>query len=70
MHLAGRLPRRHRRQRALRTGWRLHHCGRCGSGTDWKEAFWGANYSRLVAIKQRHDPAGLFTVHHGVGSEI
>jgi FAD/FMN-containing dehydrogenase len=37
---------------------------------DWKEAFWGANYSRLLAIKQRYDPAGLFTVHHGVGSEI
>jgi len=37
---------------------------------DWKEAFWGANYSRLLAIKRRYDPAGLFTVHHGVGSEI
>jgi FAD/FMN-containing dehydrogenase len=37
---------------------------------DWKQAFWGANYSRLLRIKQRYDPAGLFTVHHGVGSEI
>jgi hypothetical protein len=23
----------------------------------------------LAAVKQRYDPAGLFTVHHGVGSE-
>jgi FAD binding domain/Berberine and berberine like len=38
--------------------------------TDWKEAFWGANYSRLLGIKQRYDPDGLLTVHHGVGSEI
>jgi FAD/FMN-containing dehydrogenase len=38
--------------------------------TDWKEAFWGANYSRLLGIKRRYDPAGLLTVHHGVGSEI
>jgi hypothetical protein len=37
---------------------------------DWKEAFWGANYSRLLDIKQRYDPAGLLNVHHGVGSDI
>ncbi|HTR07199.1 MAG TPA: BBE domain-containing protein [Paraburkholderia sp.] len=35
---------------------------------DWKRTFWGANYSRLLAVKQRYDPAGLFTVHQGVGS--
>lgn len=38
--------------------------------TDWKEAFWGANYARLLGIKQRYDPDGLFIVHHGVGSDI
>jgi FAD/FMN-containing dehydrogenase len=37
--------------------------------TDWREAFWGANYPRLKAIKDRYDPDGFFFVHHGVGSE-
>jgi FAD/FMN-containing dehydrogenase len=36
---------------------------------DWQRAFWGENYSRLKEIKNRYDPDGLFTVHHGVGSE-
>jgi len=36
---------------------------------DWQRAFWGSNYTRLLAVKQRYDPNGLFTVHHGVGSE-
>jgi FAD/FMN-containing dehydrogenase len=35
----------------------------------WQEAFWGANYERLLAVKDRYDPDGLFFVHHGVGSE-
>jgi FAD/FMN-containing dehydrogenase len=36
---------------------------------DWQRAFWGSNYARLLAVKHRYDPDGLFTVHHGVGSE-
>ena len=36
---------------------------------DWQRAFWGDNYARLLRVKQRYDPGGLFTVHHGVGSE-
>jgi FAD/FMN-containing dehydrogenase len=36
---------------------------------DWQQAFWGSNYARLLAVKQRYDPLGLFFVHHGVGSE-
>ncbi|VTU18302.1 FAD-binding protein [Variovorax sp. PBL-E5] len=36
---------------------------------DWARAFWGANHPRLQAVKARHDPDGLFFVHHGVGSE-
>ena len=36
---------------------------------DWQNAFWGANYPRLLAAKDKYDPEGLFFVHHGVGSE-
>jgi len=35
----------------------------------WQQAYWGANYKRLLEIKQQYDPAGLFFVRHGVGSE-
>ncbi|WP_372529045.1 FAD-dependent oxidoreductase [Piscinibacter sp.] len=37
--------------------------------SQWQQAFWGANYQRLLAVKDRYDPDGLFVVHHGVGSE-
>jgi FAD/FMN-containing dehydrogenase len=36
---------------------------------EWQRAYWGPNYARLASIKQAYDPDGLFTVHHGVGSE-
>ena len=36
---------------------------------NWQDAFWGENYPRLRAIKDKYDPAGLFFLHHGVGSE-
>ena len=36
---------------------------------NWQESFWGTNYSRLLAVKAKYDPDGLFVVHHGVGSE-
>jgi FAD/FMN-containing dehydrogenase len=35
----------------------------------WQESFWGSNYPRLLAVKEKYDPEGLFFVHHGVGSE-
>lgn len=35
----------------------------------WQQSFWGGNYERLLAVKTKYDPAGLFFVHHGVGSE-
>ena len=36
---------------------------------NWQDAFWGENYPRLRAIKDKYDPEGLFFLHHGVGSE-
>jgi FAD/FMN-containing dehydrogenase len=36
---------------------------------NWQDLYWGSNYPRLLAIKQKYDPNGLFFVHHGVGSE-
>jgi len=35
----------------------------------WQREYWGGNYARLLAIKSKVDPEGLFFVHHGVGSE-
>jgi FAD/FMN-containing dehydrogenase len=35
----------------------------------WQESFWGSNYARLLAVKDKYAPDGLFFVHHGVGSE-
>ncbi len=35
---------------------------------DWKNAFWGTNYHKLLRIKHKYDPDNLFQVHHGVGS--
>ena len=36
---------------------------------DWQTSYWGPNYPKLLSIKKKYDPAGLFFVHHGVGSE-
>lgn len=37
---------------------------------DWQAAAWGqANYERLLRLKHRYDPDGLFMAHHYVGSE-
>ena len=35
----------------------------------WQKSYWGSNYPRLAAAKKKYDPAGLFFVHNGVGSE-
>jgi FAD/FMN-containing dehydrogenase len=35
----------------------------------WQSKAWGTYYDRLLAIKNRYDPEGLFTGHHQVGSE-
>ncbi|EFJ36443.1 hypothetical protein SELMODRAFT_78233 [Selaginella moellendorffii] len=36
----------------------------------WQRTFFGASYPRLLAIKRRADPAGMFRCRHCVGSEI
>ena len=36
---------------------------------NWQRSFWGPNYAKLLAVKEKYDPEGLFFVHHGVGSE-
>ena len=36
---------------------------------DWQHTFWGKNYERLLQIKRKYDPRGLFTCHHCVGDE-
>jgi FAD/FMN-containing dehydrogenase len=36
---------------------------------NWQDAFWGENYARLRAVKDKYDPDGLFFLHHGVCSE-
>jgi FAD/FMN-containing dehydrogenase len=35
---------------------------------DWARSFWGANYARLLDVKKKYDPQGLFRCHHCVGS--
>lgn len=37
---------------------------------NWQDAAWGPHYPRLLAIKNRYDPEGLFVGHHQVGSEV
>jgi len=36
---------------------------------EWQRTFWGDHYPRLLAIKDKYDPHGLFVCHHCVGSE-
>lgn len=37
--------------------------------SEWQRRSFGNNYPRLLSIKDRYDPEGLFVTHHGIGSE-
>ena len=37
---------------------------------DFTVSHWGTNYPRLLELKRRYDPQGLFYGHHAVGSEL
>ena len=39
------------------------------SDPEWQRRSFGENYPRLLDVKRRYDPDGLFITHHGVGSE-
>jgi hypothetical protein len=36
---------------------------------EWKTAYWGGHYDRLLAIKEKWDPENVFTCLHCVGSK-
>ncbi|MEU1403972.1 FAD-binding oxidoreductase [Streptomyces sp. NPDC005728] len=35
---------------------------------DWRHAYYGTNYDRLVTVKRRYDPTGLFRYQQAVGA--
>ena len=35
---------------------------------DWRRAYYGANYARLVRVKRAYDPTGFFTYPQGIGA--
>ncbi|KAF1991598.1 hypothetical protein K402DRAFT_128773 [Aulographum hederae CBS 113979] len=37
---------------------------------NWQQAFFGANYNRLLSIKTKYDPEGVFWVTPGVGADL
>ena len=37
--------------------------------TNWQQAYYGVNYNRLVAIKKKYDPTGMFTFPQAIGTK-
>ena len=37
---------------------------------DWKTRYWGANYDKLLSIKNKYDPDVVFYCYHCVGSDL
>jgi Berberine and berberine like len=35
---------------------------------NWQQAYYGANYARLVGVKRKYDPAMLFTFPQAIGT--
>ena len=35
----------------------------------WQASYWGGHYARLLDVKRKYDPDGVFFVRHGVGCE-
>lgn len=38
--------------------------------TEWKREFWGTNYARLLGVKEKWDPTGVFWCRACVGSDL
>jgi FAD/FMN-containing dehydrogenase len=37
--------------------------------TNWQQAYYGVNYNRLVGIKKKYDPTGMFTFPQAIGTK-
>jgi len=35
--------------------------------TDWQQAYYGANYARLVQVREKYDPGHIFNLPQGIG---
>jgi len=40
------------------------------AGVSWQQRYWGDNYPRLLEIKRKYDPEGIFWCHNCVGSDV